>query len=62
MPWIITILLIGALLGLVFAKKGKEKEGVWSGLKTAAGCALLPLFLAIIFIIVIVVIFVTNFS
>lgn len=56
--FLITLAVIGGLIGLLFSKKGEEGNGFWSGAKTGlvSGCGCLVL-LTIILIILIVLIF-----
>jgi hypothetical protein len=44
---IIGLMVLGAMLGFFFSKKGHEKEGAIKGAKNACGCVLLLTFLAI---------------
>ena len=53
---IISILLLGALLGLVFSKRGKEGDGAIQGAKTAGGCLVTIVIIGIIAVIAIVAI------
>ncbi len=56
LSFILTLMAIGAVLGLVFSRKGEEKEGVISGAKSGAGCALELILIPVIIIVVIVLI------
>ena len=49
------ILLIGAFLGFVFSKKGKEGEGAIAGAKTAGCLIVLSIFLLIAAVVVLVI-------
>jgi hypothetical protein len=40
MEFVIGILILGALFGFLFSKKGHEKEGAIEGAKTSCGCLL----------------------
>lgn len=43
----IGVLLMGAMLGFLFSKKGNEKDGAIQGAKTACGCSFTFLVLVI---------------
>ena len=48
MQLLVTLIIIGAALGLLFSKKGEELQGVLSGAKKGAGCGCLIAILIII--------------
>lgn len=54
---IIGVLLIGALLGLVFSKRGEEGDGAIQGAKKAGGCLVVIGILVVIVVIVLIISF-----
>ena len=52
---IIGVLLIGALLGLVFSKKGEEGDGAIQGAKKAGGCLVIMGILVVIVIVILII-------
>ena len=53
---LVIVLLIGALLGFIFSKKGREGEGAIDGAKKAGGCFLGIIGIIILIIIVVIII------
>ncbi|MCR5245982.1 MAG: hypothetical protein K6C31_06645 [Bacteroidales bacterium] len=55
--FLLTLMAIGAVLGLVFAKNGEESEAAWrgakSGLKIGCGCLIILILLFFLFAILI---------
>lgn len=47
MEFILGVVILGALLGFFFSKKGHEKEGAIQGAKTSCGCLFVIFFLLI---------------
>ena len=45
MELIISIVILGALIGFFFSSKGHEKEGAIEGAKTSCGCILVVILL-----------------
>ncbi len=53
---ILALMILGAMIGFLFSKKGHEKEGAIKGAKTSCGCILIfTLLLIALFILVVVV-------
>lgn len=48
--FILTLLVIGAIVGFAFSAKGKESDGALNGAKKGAGCAI-KIILALIFLV-----------
>ena len=52
---IVGILLIGALLGLVFSRRGEEGDGAIQGAKKAGGCLVIVGILAVVLFVVLII-------
>lgn len=52
---IVGIILLGALLGLVFSKRGQEGDGAIQGAKKAGGCLVVVGILVVVVIVVLII-------